>query len=211
MDHESPELIEREMQDTRQSLTDKVAALETQVVGTIQSATTAVQDTVDSVKEAMHDTVASVKDTVQESVDSVSEAVKSGLDVRHHVAERPWGMVGGATALGFIAGLLVCPSRSRGVSARGVETARPSYAPAAAAPSGRPGLFDELIKMVGAEIRKLGETAVSTASASLKQTLNEGIPKLLETALSTKHEQNGDAHDEANVHHVNSAFHQVQR
>src|SRR5438270_4131823 len=102
------------MHETRQSLADKVAALENQVVGTVQSAASAVQDTVESVKSAVQDTVCSVKetvgdvkDTVQDSVSSVSEGVMSAFDIRRHVDENPWLMLGGAAAAGFVTGLLV--------------------------------------------------------------------------------------------------------
>ena len=64
MDRESPEVIEKEMQTTRESLTEKVSLLEQQVVGTLQSSTTAVQDTVESVKSAVQDTVDSVTGSV---------------------------------------------------------------------------------------------------------------------------------------------------
>ena len=43
--NESPELIEQRMQETRNSLTEKVAMLEDHVVGTVQTATSAVKDT----------------------------------------------------------------------------------------------------------------------------------------------------------------------
>src|SRR2546421_7432883 len=95
------------MHQTRQSLADKVAALENQVVGTVQSATCAVQETVESVTSAVQDTVCTVKETVEGSVSSVSEGVMHAFDIRHHVDQNPWLMVGGAAAAGFVTGLLV--------------------------------------------------------------------------------------------------------
>ena len=68
MDHETPDLIEAQMAETRQSLTDKVAALEDSVVGTMQNATAAVSDTVQSVKDAVGDTVNAVKDNVASEI-----------------------------------------------------------------------------------------------------------------------------------------------
>ena len=115
MDRESPELIEREMEETRESLTEKVSLLEHQVVDKLQSATDAVQDTVQSVRSAVQDTVAAVTDTVKSSVESVSDGMKEALDVKKHVREYPWAMVGGAAAAGFVTGLLVFRSeQSRG-------------------------------------------------------------------------------------------------
>ncbi len=45
MDRESPDVIAQEMEETRSSLTGKVAALETHVVDTLQNATEAVSTT----------------------------------------------------------------------------------------------------------------------------------------------------------------------
>jgi hypothetical protein len=60
MDRESTELIKQDMNETRQSLTDKVAALEQHVVGTLHDATSAVQETVCTVKTALKDTVGEI-------------------------------------------------------------------------------------------------------------------------------------------------------
>src|SRR5581483_9717475 len=71
MDHESadsPEVIEREMEATRASLTDKVAALEQQVLCTIQNASDSVSNIVETVKTVVPETLTSVKDTLTESV-----------------------------------------------------------------------------------------------------------------------------------------------
>lgn len=134
-----PELIEQKMQSTRESLTEKVAALESQVVGTISEATSTVQDTIQSVKEAMSDTVgtvkstvADVKETVSGSVDDVTAKVKGLFDVSAHTRENPVAMIGGAAAVGFVTGYLLF--RDRGIYAAGPDGGSPSM-PAAAHPS----------------------------------------------------------------------------
>jgi ElaB/YqjD/DUF883 family membrane-anchored ribosome-binding protein len=178
VDHESPELIERQMEETRGSLTEKVSQLEQQVVGTIQSATDAVQ----TVRSAVEDTANTVGDTVRNSVESVSAGVKEALDVRRHVRDYPWGMVGGAAAVGFITGLLVF---------RRTTTATPALAftprPVAESPmtsaTHRPAWLNELLELAGREMRQLAEQAFATASASLRRSVQEGIPKLVERAL----------------------------
>ena len=101
MDNES-EVIRQQMDETRSALSDKVELLEQQVVETMHGATTAVADTVDNVKEVVHDTVQTVKDSVQETMDSV----KNTLDVQRQVEQRPWIMMAGATAIGFLGGCL---------------------------------------------------------------------------------------------------------
>jgi len=88
------EVIQDEMRQTRSSLAEKLDALE----GTVQ-------DTVEDAKSAVSDTVEGVKETV--------ENVKESLDVRRHVERRPWLMVGGAFALGYVGGCLMGPSHDQ--------------------------------------------------------------------------------------------------
>jgi len=195
MDRESPELIEREMEETRESLTEKVSLLEQQVVGTLQSATSAVQDTVQTVRCAVQDTVAAVTGTVKQSVDSVSEGMKEALDVKKHVREYPWAMVGGAAAAGFVTGLLVFrgeQSTRRSAMPMAAGGSHPAFTPLTApapspvqhsAASQRPGWLNDLFEIAGREIKKIAEQALATTTASLKQTVETGIPKLIETAL----------------------------
>ena len=122
MPDESTEVIEQKMSDTRDALTQKVNALENQVVETIQNASTTVSDMVEQVKTAVPETIAGVKDSLSEARASISEGLRDTLDVSKHTRERPWAMVGGAAALGFIAGMVLF---------------RRSYAaPAAVAPQG---------------------------------------------------------------------------
>lgn len=98
MDNES-QVIQRQMEETRSSLHDKLETLEQQVKNTVQDATVAVSDTVESVKEAVQETVDTVKDTVQGTVQSV----KDTFDISQHVDDHPWAMLLGATAVGFVA------------------------------------------------------------------------------------------------------------
>jgi ElaB/YqjD/DUF883 family membrane-anchored ribosome-binding protein len=188
MDRESPELIEQQMEDTRESLSEKVSLLEQQVVGKLQSATDAVQDTVQSVRNAVEDTVSAVSGTVKQSVESVSEGMKEALDVKKHVREYPWAMVGGAAAAGFLTGVLVFrraqSAASLPMAAGGSRPAfMPVAAPVAAAARERPGWLNVLFEVAGQEIKKIAEQALATTTASLKQTVQTGIPKLIESAL----------------------------
>ena len=102
MDHEA-EVLRRQMEETRASLTEKLETLEHQIVETVQGATAAVTDTVENVKESIHDTVNEVRHTVHDTVDSV----KSTFDVEHHVKTHPWLMFAGAVAAGFVAERLI--------------------------------------------------------------------------------------------------------
>lgn len=192
MDRESPELIEREMESTRESLTEKVSLLENKVLGQVQTATdtvegtmTSVQDTVESVKAAVHDTVQSVTDTVKHSVQSLTEGIKETLDVRRHTQENPWAMVGGAAAAGFLTGLVVFRREST-VSAGGL----PAYTPmptalgaAAPAVSHRAQWLSDILEMAGREVKQIAQQAIAQASASLRQTVQSRVPQLVEQVV----------------------------
>jgi ElaB/YqjD/DUF883 family membrane-anchored ribosome-binding protein len=186
VDRESPEVIEKEMQTTRESLTEKVSLLEQQVVGTLQSSTTAVQDTVESVKSAVQDTVESVTGSVKDSVSSLTDGLRDALDVKRQVRQNPWACVGGAAALGFITGMLVF--RRESSMAAGMASTSAPYSPAPAyqppvVPM-RPSWLGELFDMAGQEVKKIAQDALTRGTAQLKQTVQEQVPKLIETAVS---------------------------
>jgi hypothetical protein len=132
MDREQ-EVIHKQMEETRSDLTDKLAALESQVGGTVQAATNAVEitteavtgtvetvkETVESVTEKLHDTVTDVTDSVQqcvegareaveETVKSVTEAFNLSLQCERH----PWAVFGGSVGVGFLGGWLLGGSSS---------------------------------------------------------------------------------------------------
>jgi len=109
-----PEVIRKEMTETRSALSEKLEALSQQVVGTVQDARDAVKETVGTVKDAVTDTVSTVKDqvtgtvsTVKESVGSTVDTVKETFNVEHQVVKHPWMMLGGAVALGYVGGIVL--------------------------------------------------------------------------------------------------------
>jgi ElaB/YqjD/DUF883 family membrane-anchored ribosome-binding protein len=118
-----PEVIRQEMQQTRNSLTEKLEALEQHVLGTVQSATSAVHETVSSVKGAVEDTVTSVKSSIDETMSTVKssiggtvDTVKETFDLELQVQRHPWLMVGGSVGAGYLGGKvmqrLIEPPRS---------------------------------------------------------------------------------------------------
>jgi len=188
----TPEEIEREMHQTRESLTQKVAALEQTVSGNIQTVT----DTVEQVKTAVQDTVSTVKDTLKESVHTVADTVKSTLDVSGHVRANPWVSVGVAAGAGFLTGMLIGGGRrSLGASDEmpseqmhghvPPSPPQPNYFAASAPPEPRkPGMFDELFSMIGREVRQLAEMALNSAITAAKRNISENVPKLVDSAVS---------------------------
>jgi len=97
------DLIRDEMAETRTALSEKLDKLQEQVVGTVEGTTRSVTETVAAVQEAVEGTVGSVKDTVQETV----ESVKSTFDLSEQMQKRPWLLLGGAVAVGFVGGRLL--------------------------------------------------------------------------------------------------------
>jgi ElaB/YqjD/DUF883 family membrane-anchored ribosome-binding protein len=201
----SPDLIEREMEQTRESLTQKVAALENQVLGTIQTATNTISDTVQSVKDTVNTAPAAVRDTVQETVaavkDSVAETISqvrnsvTSFSVSDCVRENPLAAVGTSLVGGFLAGLCLTTGR-RPIMARGTMAPAADghtgvepkgvfgQAPAYEGPSS-PGILSNLAGMVGGELQQLVRQALTTAVESLKQSVNQRVPGLMDDAVQT--------------------------
>jgi len=149
--------MREEIDCTRSDLADKLEALEDRVMGTVQSA----QDTVEDSIQIARDTVASVKRT---------------FDIKQHVQQHPWAMVGGCflggLAMGAMFQRMSRPTAQTRDPLAGKETAYSTSPPlpaeqlgngsrASAAPrpahrqtsQGRPGLFDlfhdEIAKVQG--------------------------------------------------------------
>jgi len=186
-----PEEIEQEMLETRQSLTQKVAALEQAVVGNIHNVTQMVADVKDQVK----DTVESVKESVAGTVDTVKEKLKEALNISSHVRENPWAAVGITAGLGFLAGFLT-GSGTRSIPRRMSEASAPEgmYAvPHAAAREEAGGgwmhgLFGGVLGDLGGkaarELRVIGERALDTALQSLRQQVETTVPHLVQNAVA---------------------------
>lgn len=197
------EVIRQQMDETRSALTEKVELLEQQVVETVQGATTAVAETVGSVKEAVHDTVQTVKESVQDTVDSV----KNTLSLRRQVELRPWTMMAGATAIGFIGCRLLRGTGSgqannyrtndRVTRAFGAEfasngtEAAPSYAVLSHSPeqengtatpalSTRPSRLAEFGVSFEKELNQLKELAVGALLGMVRDMVGQSVPQSLE-------------------------------
>jgi hypothetical protein len=170
---EDPEVIRVQMEQTRASLTEKLEALENQVVGTVQGATSAVADTVETIKEAAQETVGTVKETVQGTVDTVRET----FDMKLQFQRRPWIMLGGSVLLGYLAGSMIDGKRRRhpqpangfpppggfpGVLASSMEPPRPLSESNGSSSRQRPasGLGHKLSEALQPELDKLKELAI---------------------------------------------------
>jgi ElaB/YqjD/DUF883 family membrane-anchored ribosome-binding protein len=110
-----PHVIRQEINETRQSLTEKLETLENQAMGTVQKAHDTVQDTINTVKSSVTETVDTVKSTVAGTVDSV----KRTFDIDHQVQERPFVCAGLTFAAGAIAGAIIKGARHHPVHTNG--------------------------------------------------------------------------------------------
>ncbi|WP_439631642.1 DUF883 family protein [Gemmata sp.] len=186
----TPEQIEHEMHQTREAMSAKVSALESQVVGTVQTAADTFTDTVGAVRSLVDTAPGAVSDTVKQAADVVGEKMKEIFDISGHVQNHPWPSVAVSAGLGFLTGLIAFRGRSSGLGlgsapSAPVASAYPAYmnsAPSAPAAPRGPGLFDELIAMAGRKVRELAETALETASAAANQSVRDNVPKLVDAA-----------------------------
>jgi len=117
------EMIQRQMEQTRANLGDKLEKLESHVVGTVTAATETVSDAVQGVKDVVGtvtESVAAVSTTVTDTAAAVSETVSGtvasvadSLNIAKHIEAHPWGAVGAAVGLGFLGSLLLGSSEKR--------------------------------------------------------------------------------------------------
>lgn len=125
---ETPEMIRRQMDQTKSQLADKLQSLENQVAETVQSTGSAVNSTAEAVQQTF--------ETVTDAVHDVVHSVTNALDVRRQIERHPWLVLGGAAVLGFLAVELLTTTKKRA----GQRTPLPSSPPAdnASEDSGRP-------------------------------------------------------------------------
>jgi ElaB/YqjD/DUF883 family membrane-anchored ribosome-binding protein len=182
----SPEEIEREMHQTRESITEKVAALETQVVGTVQTAADTITGTVEAVKSLVSNAPEAVTDTVKQATAAVSDAVKDTLDITGHVRRNPLAAVGISALLGGLVGYLTGQSRTSFAPLAAASPPVPAAASYAASPATneKPGMIDEFLDMLGGKAKEMARTALETVSASIKQHIERDVPKLVDDAAT---------------------------
>ncbi len=148
------EEIRANIEETRTSLADRLGALQDKALGTVEAAQATVEQTVTS---------------VQQTVD----AAKRTFDLRYQTEERPWLMVGLATAAGAVTGYCLGGGSADRNTSHTPPLASSGISPAMSAHirESRPGLFDE-------EWGKLKGMVVGTGMAMLRDWLKETAPGL---------------------------------
>jgi len=181
----TPEQIEREMLATRESLTEKVEALEHEVVGTVEAVKSFVTHAPETVSDTVKQAAAAVSDSVKDTLDSVKET----FDISKQVQRHPLAAVGASAMLGCIVSWLVfrdsASSNAAHMTSRMSDAAPerpPAPAAAAYAAPREPGLFDELFGMLGDKAKELARSALETVSASLKESIQTQIPRVVNDA-----------------------------
>src|SRR5436305_1512 len=84
--------IRQDIEQTRESLTEKLEVLEYEVKETIADAKDTVTGTIETAKQTVEDITSNVKETVQDTV----ATVKRTFDLPYQVNQHPWGMIGGS-------------------------------------------------------------------------------------------------------------------
>jgi ElaB/YqjD/DUF883 family membrane-anchored ribosome-binding protein len=195
---EKPDVIRHEIEETRQSLSEKLETLEGQVKETISSVTGSVEETVEKVKATVSDTV----ETVKSSVEGTVESVKRTFDLAYQVDRHPWAMAGCSLLAGVAAGYLLggprgrarhrgfgrqrTPSTGAFGSARSfAETPGYQAASAYSAPADNghehqgPGFLSQLLAPLAPEIDKIKGTAVAAVMGMVRDSLVRAVPPAL--------------------------------
>ncbi len=174
----SPEELERDMERTRESITEKVAALENQVIGTVQNATDSVSHTVEAVREAVAAAPSAFRDTVREMVDTVKEAINS-FSTDECIRSFPTAALCTTTAAGFLAGYFI-GGKSKQSSAIPPPLPRPQAAPSH--PSS-PSLLTDLLHRCGGEMQRLASDSLATGIAALKSKVERQLPLVIDSIV----------------------------
>jgi hypothetical protein len=169
------------MEQTRESLTEKVEALENQVLGTIHNATATVSETVDAVKEAVTTAPTAVRNTIREMIDAVKETIGS-FSVSGCISTYPAAAISTTTFAGFLAGYLTGGSTQS--VARPAPYREPERTPSprfAAGPCS--GLLGELYDQVGGEVKKLASNTLASGMAALRQSIEKHLPAVIDSTV----------------------------
>lgn len=181
----SPDEIEREMLQTRESLTEKVAALENQVVGTVQTVAETINGTVETVKSLVSTAPEAVSDTVKQATAAVSDVVKDTFNITGHIRRHPWAALGISVLAGCVTGLMIFRRHTGSARVQTLAEGMAETYPAAAAAESesKPGLFDDLLNMAGSKLKEVVRSGLEVATASVKENIQTGISQLMQGAV----------------------------
>jgi len=177
------DLIRDQMRETRTSLSEKLEALQEQVLGTVEGTTRSVTETVESVKEAVEGTVSTVKESVQETVDTV----KHTFDLSEQMQNHPWLMLGGAVVAGYVGGRLLFQPPPTALPPPSDGFATPLASTAARA--NRPEEPSWLDRLAGPLLKQVEELALGVLAGVAADMVKTSAPEPLREQLNEMVEQ----------------------
>lgn len=196
---DSPEVIQAQMEETRESLADKLEELGNKVSHTVEKVTDTVENTVEAVTETAEQAAEAVTETAQQA----AHAVRETLDIPSHIQNHPWLWLGGSLAVGYLAGRLM-PSASHTVYQKAQHTAQsvrdylepqaryvptpeqhvsPEHVHAAPQKNGHSstlgflgGLLEPIQEAMGPEMERLKGMAIGATLSLLRDVAIDAIP-----------------------------------
>jgi ElaB/YqjD/DUF883 family membrane-anchored ribosome-binding protein len=167
-----PEVIRERMQENRTALTDKLEALEQQVLGVASTVT----NTVENVKEGVQETVEVVKDSVKETVDTAREM----FDLSRQVERHPWFMLAGSAGVGFLMAALLRRAGGERVSRRTRRAAAPSHGGNGAHKEANAGATEGLFESVKEGLTRVRDLALGTLFGTVERIVAKELPQAAE-------------------------------
>jgi ElaB/YqjD/DUF883 family membrane-anchored ribosome-binding protein len=175
---EEPDVIRHQIDETRESLAEKLENLEGQVKGVVGTVT----DTIETVRSTVEETVDNVKSGVETTVDSVKET----FDLNRQVERHPWAALGCSFAAGVAAGYLVNRARQdqRTAGIPGMDHIVPGYRPEHPANAyrpqpPRPGLLSTVLEPFAGEMDQIKKTALGALISIGRDLLKQNLPESL--------------------------------
>lgn len=188
------------MERTRESITEKVAALENQVIGTVHQATESVNHTVEAVREAVASAPTAVRDTLREVTQSVKEAIHS-FSTRECIRSFPAAALGTSMAAGFLTGYFFGGRRMPR------QTAMPLYhdgmpTQTASSTSSRTSHgFSEMFHRISGELQCMAAKSLEMGLTALKNKIERRIPEIIDSVVDRVVQPNGYHPAERNGNH----------
>lgn len=188
------EMIKQQMEQTRTSLTEKLATLENHVFGKVHDTTSAVADTANEVRDSVRRSMR----TVRQSVRNTLEDVKEAFNLSHQVQRHPWVMLGGSLLAGYVSACAVeravhdgrivphfslptgsstglPPPSSGGVEQQGERTSLASSGPS---------FLQSLVDTFAPEIAKLKSVALGVTMGLLRDRVAASVPEHMRADLT---------------------------
>jgi len=170
------ELIRQRMARTRESLGNKLDALEDRTLGVVKDTTDAVVNVAETVEQTVESATKAVQKTVKKSAKM--------LDIGRQVDKHPWPAMGAAVATGFFASWLVSRLTERGVRDSGSRHYEPVPAgfqvkpePSPAPQPEQPSLLSGIAAMFAPSLDSLKDLAIGAAVGVLKDMAVQSVPR----------------------------------